>query len=132
MRKEHGDDVVNQSDPPISAGIVGNLLINKTGHQRGPQIHMSWVSDAGALEPLPGAVESADSRGVRLRGGTETWNQMLEQQLVPGHVRGTEGREAAGMGHQLLVRSSAFDGLGIAALEAFGSLAEHSVEDGVL
>jgi hypothetical protein len=57
---------------------------------------------------------------------------MLEQQLESGHVGGTEGREASAMDRQLLVWRTVLDGLGVAALEAFGSLAEHSVEDGVL
>jgi hypothetical protein len=33
MRKEPGDCVINQPDPPISAEIVGDLLIDKTSHQ---------------------------------------------------------------------------------------------------
>jgi hypothetical protein len=31
VRKEHGDGVVDQPDPPVSAGLVGDLLINEAG-----------------------------------------------------------------------------------------------------
>ncbi len=66
VRKEHDDDVVNQPDPPVPAGIVGDLLINETRHECGPQIQVSRVSDAGLLETLPSVVKSADGRGVGL------------------------------------------------------------------
>jgi hypothetical protein len=66
VRKEHDDDVVNQSDPPVPAGIVGDLLINETSRECGPRIQVSGVPDADLLETLPSGVESADCRGVGL------------------------------------------------------------------
>ena len=66
VREEHADHVVNQPGPAVSAGIVGNLLVDETGHQRGPHVEVSGVVDAGLFEPLTGDVEGADGRRVGL------------------------------------------------------------------
>jgi hypothetical protein len=56
---------------------------------------------------------------------------VLEQQLVPSYIGGAEGCEAMGMGGQLLLQRSVWEESGVALREAFGSIAEHRVEDGV-
>jgi hypothetical protein len=45
MGEEHGHGFVDETEPPIPAGIVGDLLVDQAGRQRGPHIEVPRRSD---------------------------------------------------------------------------------------
>ncbi len=56
MSEEHGHGLLDKKSPPLPAGIVGDLLVNETGRQRGPQVDVPLIGDAVEGKPLPRSV----------------------------------------------------------------------------
>src|SRR6266508_2964449 len=49
---EHLDCVVDQPDPAIAAGIVGQLLVGQTRTERGEQVEGFWFAHTASCEQL--------------------------------------------------------------------------------
>src|SRR3712207_7182709 len=47
----HVDDAVKQTEPPVAAWLVGELLLDEPADHRGVEVHAGRVGDAQAAEP---------------------------------------------------------------------------------
>ena len=67
MVEEHVDGVVDEPDPSVAAGIVGDLLVGQARAERREQVDSAFIGDAAALELLAEAAEA------RLRDCERLW-----------------------------------------------------------
>ena len=65
--KEHAHDVVDQPGPPVTAGVVGDLLVDQSGQQGRPHVNVPGVAYAVARQLLTGELQGAYGRRVGLR-----------------------------------------------------------------
>lgn len=58
MLDEHVDRIVQQPDPPVAAGIVGDLLVHQAGADRREQVDVARVVDAECRQVGDDATET--------------------------------------------------------------------------
>ena len=83
---EHLDGVVDQPDPAVAAGVVGQLLVGEAGAEGGEQVERLGVGDAAPREQLADLGQVGLGDRERLGRGLEAGDRALEQQLVAGEV----------------------------------------------
>jgi hypothetical protein len=93
--EEHLDRLIDQSSPTIPTGIVGDLLVDQSRDQRGPQIEVPCFGDPIQGQQLLGVGQGTNCRRIRLWRWLESGERALEQELVSGRIAGTELDEAA-------------------------------------
>jgi hypothetical protein len=129
---EHGHGLLDQPRPAVTAGVVGDLLVDETGEHRRPQVHVPRLRDAAERQALPRRVERAHRRRERLGRRCEIPDRALEEQLIASDIIRAELDETAGGRHQQRARIGHVERLRHAIGELGGRPAEHGVVDRVL
>ena len=99
--EEHVNDLVQQTNPAIAAGLVGDLLRGQSGDEGCPRVESAAARDPAVGKRPPAVVEGFDRQRVGLRARLESRDCPLEQQLIAHRVLDAEAEK-----HPCLARAA--------------------------